>query len=80
MPTQSIHSTDAAAHLWTGRFWWVALAALVPVGVSLMALGLRVRRPPAPDSCEAWWQARAAARAAGISMPVPPARSPSLFI
>jgi hypothetical protein len=79
MRTRSIHPTDATAH--AGRLWWaVALAALVPVGVSLMALGLRLRRTPAPDSWEAFWQARDAARAAGIAMPVPPARRPSLFI
>ena len=53
------------------RGWLVLLAALVPVGVSLLALGMRARRPAA-DSYEAWWQARAAARANGIALPSPP--------
>jgi hypothetical protein len=70
----------AARRASTGRYWWLALAALVPVGVSLVALGLRARRPASPGSVEAGGQARAAARAAGVCMPVPPARRPSLFI
>ena len=61
--------------------WWLALAAAVPIGLSLLALGrLRAQRDPVLDEYEAWWQARAAAREAGAPMPVPPAKSPSLFI
>jgi hypothetical protein len=69
---------DRAAHASTGRLWWIALAAIVPVGVSLLALRARRMRPL--DSFESWWQIRDAARAAGVSLPVPPARDPSLFI
>ena len=61
--------------------WWLALAAAVPIGLSLLALGrLHARRDPVLDEYEAWWRARAAAREAGVPMPVPPAKSPSLFI
>jgi hypothetical protein len=54
-----------------GRRWLVVLAALVPVGVSLLALKLRARRPSA-DPYEEWWQARATARSNGVALPSPP--------
>ena len=57
------------------RGWLVVLAALVPVGVSLLALGLRARRP-AVDAYEEWWQARASARANGVPLPVPSPHRP----
>jgi hypothetical protein len=57
----------------------MALAALVPVGVSLLALRRRGRRAPAPDPYEAWWQARDAARASGRAT-VPPTNGSSLFV
>jgi hypothetical protein len=63
----------------TGRSWFVILAALLPVGVSLLALGLRARRP-AVDSYEAWWQARADARANGVALPSPPPSRHPWFI
>jgi hypothetical protein len=63
----------------SGRGWLVVLAALVPVGVSLLALGLRARRPGV-DSYEEWWQARAAARRNGVALPSPSPNRPQLFI
>jgi hypothetical protein len=74
-------STNGNGHESSHLGWWLALAAAVPIGLSLLALGrLRARRDPILDEYEAWWQARAAAREAGVPMPVPPAKSPSLFV
>jgi uncharacterized membrane protein YhaH (DUF805 family) len=59
-------SRPAARHL-----WWLGLAALLPVAAALLARRLRARRAAGTDAYEQWWQARAAARAAGVTMPVP---------
>jgi hypothetical protein len=71
---------DSAGLHEPGRGWWLALAAVVPIGLSLLALGLRARRRPTVDEYEAWWQARAAARQARGPEPVPAAKIPVLFI
>jgi len=74
-------SSNGNGHESSRLGWWLALAAAVPIGLSLLALGrLRARRDPVLDEYEAWWKARAAAREAGVPLPVPPAKSPSLFI
>lgn len=77
MRTPSIPSSPEQSS--NRRLWWVALA-LVPVGVSLLALGLRARRAPGPDPYEAWWQARDAARATGPAVPVSSRNGSSLFV
>jgi hypothetical protein len=62
------------------RGWWLALAAVVPLGLSLLALRLKTQRDPVLDDYEEWWRARAAAREAGAPLPAPPAKIPTLFI
>ena len=71
---------EGNGHTSSRRGWWIALSAIVPIGLSLLALRLHTRRDPVLDEYEAWWQARAAAREAGTRMPPPPAKSPTLFI
>jgi hypothetical protein len=70
---------DSNTNASSSHRWLVVLAALVPVGVSLLALGLRARRPSV-DSYEAWWQARADARANGIPLPSPSPNRHAWFI
>jgi hypothetical protein len=80
METNGHVQGNGNGHTSSHRGWWLALSAIIPIGLSLLALRLHTRRDPVLDDYEAWWQARAAAREAGTRMPPPPAKSPTLFI